>query len=101
MGNIYQGCVIEIFVVLNRGNQGAISWLCYLSVPLHHVLDYILIMNWNCYESGELQRMDLTGNQKLCQADNLLALSEFQHNGEPIMLISSSSSQDTLYDDDP
>ncbi|KNA13980.1 hypothetical protein SOVF_111630 [Spinacia oleracea] len=50
---------------------------------------------------GELQRMDLTGNQKLCQADNLLALSEFQHNGEPIMLISSSSSQDTLYDDDP
>ncbi|KAL2945480.1 Ran GTPase-activating protein 1 [Bienertia sinuspersici] len=50
---------------------------------------------------GKLQCINLTGNQKLCQTDNALALSEFQHNGEPIVMISASGSLDTLYDDDP
>ncbi|XP_021722113.1 uncharacterized protein LOC110689656 isoform X1 [Chenopodium quinoa] len=50
---------------------------------------------------GNLQRIDLTGNHKICLADHISALSEFQYNGEPIVVISTSLSQDTLYDDDP
>lgn len=106
--------LISINISENRGGIQAAEFLEELISRASELLDvnagYNLMppesLNIICstlkVAKGKLQRIDLTGNQKLCQADHVSALSDFQHNGEPIVLISTSPPQGTLlYDDDP
>ncbi|KAL0803091.1 hypothetical protein Bca101_058267 [Brassica carinata] len=51
---------------------------------------------------GDLERLDMTGN--ICtssEADHSSLLGEFQHNGEPIFVLPSSSASHVPYDDEP
>ncbi|KAH0916952.1 hypothetical protein HID58_024612 [Brassica napus] len=51
---------------------------------------------------GDLKRLDMTGN--ICissEADHSSLLGEFQHNGEPIFVLPSSSTSHVPYDDEP
>lgn len=51
---------------------------------------------------GDLKRLDMTGN--ICissEADHSSLLDEFQHNGEPIFVLPSSSTSHVPYDDEP
>ncbi|XP_021651436.2 uncharacterized protein LOC110643388 [Hevea brasiliensis] len=50
---------------------------------------------------GNLQQLDLTGNTWDCQQTYASMLSEFQHNGRPILILPSSCAPDVPYDDDP
>ncbi|KAF2284479.1 hypothetical protein GH714_025545 [Hevea brasiliensis] len=50
---------------------------------------------------GNLQQLDLTGNTWDCQQTYASMLSEFQHNGRPILILLSSCAPDVPYDDDP
>lgn len=54
------------------------------------------------FVSGDLKRLDMTGN--ICissEADHSSLLDEFQHNGEPIFVLPSSSTSHVPYDDEP
>ncbi|CAG7900424.1 unnamed protein product [Brassica rapa] len=51
---------------------------------------------------GDLKRLDMTGN--ICissETDHSSLLGEFQHNGEPIFVLPSSSTSHVPYDDEP
>ncbi|CAH8361183.1 unnamed protein product [Eruca vesicaria subsp. sativa] len=51
---------------------------------------------------GDLQRLDMTGN--ICissEADHSSLIGKFQHNGEPIVVLSTSSTSHVPYDDEP
>ncbi|WOL07189.1 protein NLRC3 isoform X4 [Canna indica] len=50
---------------------------------------------------GKLEVLDLTGNIKLCQSDYTARLLEFEHRGQPFVIIPRPSSSSTPYDDDP
>lgn len=54
------------------------------------------------FVSGDLKRLDMTGN--ICissETDHSSLLGEFQHNGEPIFVLPSSSTSHVPYDDEP
>ncbi|XP_024016061.1 NACHT, LRR and PYD domains-containing protein 5 isoform X2 [Eutrema salsugineum] len=51
---------------------------------------------------GDLKRLDMTGNNCIShEADHSSLLGEFQHNREPIFVLSSSSASHVPYDDEP
>ncbi|KAJ0254166.1 Uncharacterized protein HA466_0107070 [Hirschfeldia incana] len=63
-----------------------------------------LLMLCNSLKSakGDLKRLDMTGN--ICissEADHSSLLGEFQHNGEPVFVLPSSSASHVPYDDEP
>lgn len=63
---------------------------------LYHVNEVLLF-----YLSGHLERLDLTGNNWELQPSHVSILSEFRHNGLPILILPTLLALDVPYDDEP